>query len=70
MFTYEAITLFESEYDPREAVYSENRRKEEDLTLEELCRIMENTSGHGMIKKVNTMTSEDNEFEQLHDVNS
>jgi len=35
-----------------------------------LCEIMKNTSGHRMIKKVNTLTSKENIFDYLHDVNS
>ena len=50
VFTYEAITLFESEFDPREAVYSEDRRTRVDSPLEELYEIMKNTSSHGWIK--------------------
>ena len=69
-FTYEAITLFESKFDPRKAVNYEDRSKRIDSPLEELYRIMKNTSGHEMIKKVNTLTSKGNVFEQLHDVNS
>ena len=65
VFTYEAITLFESEFDPRDVVYSEDRSKRVDLPLEELYKIMENTSSHEMIKKVNTLTSKENVFEQF-----
>ena len=39
VFTYEAITLFESEFDPRKAIYSEDRRKRVDSPLEELYEI-------------------------------
>ena len=70
VFTYEAITLFESKFDPRKAVNYEDRSKRIDSPLEELYRIMKNTSGHEMIKKVNTLTSKGNVFEKLHDVNS
>ena len=57
VFTYEAITLLESEFDPRKAIYSEDRNMRLDSSLEELYEIMKNTSGHRMIKKVNTLTS-------------
>jgi len=63
--TYEAVTLFESEFDPREAVYSEDRRTRVDSSLEELYEIMKNTSGHETIQKVNTLTSKENVFEQF-----
>ena len=59
------LSLFESEFDPRDAVYSEDRSKRVDLPLEELYEIMENTSSHKMIKKVNTLTSKENVFEQF-----
>ena len=39
VFTYEAITLFESEFDPRKAIYSEDRRERVDSPLEELYEI-------------------------------
>ena len=51
-FTYEAIILFESEFDPREAIYSEDRSMRVNSSLEELYEIMKNTSDHRMIKKV------------------
>jgi len=51
-FTYEAINLFESEFDPREAIYSEDRSMRVNSSLEELYEIMKNTSDHRMIKKV------------------
>ena len=35
VFTYEAITSFESEFDPREAIYSEDRVTRVDSPLEE-----------------------------------
>ena len=57
VFTYEAITLFESEFDPREAVHSKDRRKRVDSSLEELYEIMKNTSSHEIVTKVNTLTS-------------
>ena len=41
VFTYETITLFESEFDPREAIYCEYRRHRVDSPLEELYRIMQ-----------------------------
>ena len=50
-FTYEAINLFESEFDPREAIYSEDRSMRVNSSLEELYEIMKNTSDHRMIKK-------------------
>jgi len=65
VFTYEAITLFASEFDPRKAFYSEDRRKMADSPLEELYEIMKNTSGHRMIKKVNKLTSKENVFDQF-----
>ena len=36
VFIYEAITLFESEFDPREAVYCEYIRHKADSPIEEL----------------------------------
>ena len=65
VFTYEAITLFESEFDPRKAIYSEDRNMRVDSSLEELYEIMKNTSGHRMIKKVNKLTSKENVFDQF-----
>ena len=50
VFTYEAITLFESEFDPRKAIYSEDISMRVDSPLEELYEIMKNTSSHGWIK--------------------
>ena len=36
-FTYEEITLFESEFDPRETFYYDDRSTRVDSPLEELC---------------------------------
>ena len=41
VFTYEAITLFESEFDTRKAISSEDIRKRVDSPLEELYERME-----------------------------
>ena len=65
VFTYEAISLFESEFDPRKAIYSKDRNMRIDSSLEELYEIMKNTSGHRMIKKVNKLTSKENVFDQF-----
>jgi len=35
VFTYEAISFFESEFDPREAIYSEDKMTRVDSPLEE-----------------------------------
>ena len=57
VFTDTAIRLFESEYDLKVAVYYNENRPRSPSPLESLCHLMENTSGHEMIKKVNKLTS-------------
>ena len=57
VFTDIAIRLFESEYDPKSALYSNDNRCMIPSPLELVCQLMENTSGHEMIKKVNKLTS-------------
>ena len=69
VFTDTAITLFESKYDTPVHVDSHNNGKMR-YTLDLLCRLMENTSGHEMIRKVSKITFKEYVLHQLHDMKS